>query len=699
MGVKARIRLWAPDDRTAGAAFGRAFDRLDQVEQALSDYRPSSELSAVNRAAGSEAVRIGPDLLAVLERAVDLGVASDGAFDVTAGPLIDLWRESRRTGLAAEPSRLALARAATGLGGLRLDADASSAQLTRPGMRLDLGGIGKGWAAREAVTTLTEAGTPRCLVSIGGDIAAGDPPPGRAGWRVEAGRDGEASPARLLIARQAVSTSGDSAQRITIDGVTRSHIVDPRTGLGSTTVAGVTVLADHGGDADALASAIYLAGEDAAIVSRLLERAPGAAVRIHRPDDRDPSAQTEVHDPNGTWSIATRAATQDGGDARAGAPVSVDPILGVPIVDLDRPEHAHRFAVVDREPGQYLGHPTTALLEDGRTIICVYPKGHGRGAIVMKRSRDGGRSWSERLPTPENWATSQETPTIHRIQDSGDARRLILFSGLHPIRIASSDDDGETWTSLAPVGDWGGIVAMSTVEPVGPRNGDAPPRLMALFHDDGRFFAPGGGRAGGTFTLYRTWSDDAGRTWSDPDAIWSGSSLHLCEPGVVRSPDGGTIAILLRENRRRSTSHVMFSRDEGRTWSEPRRLSLALTGDRHTARYGPGGRLFVSFRDMAMGSPTHGDWVAWVGTFEEMLSPEPAGYRVRIQDNFRGTDCGYPGVEILPDGTIVTTTYGGWVEGEEPFILTCRVRLEELDSALAAGHAVEGPAPGIPTAP
>ena len=85
--------------------------------------------------------------------------------------------------------------------------------------------------------------------------------------------------------------------------------------------------------------------------------------------------------------------------------------LEIPIVDLAA--ERHRQTVVDREEGQYLGHPSTLLLPDGRTMLAVYPKGHGRGGIVLKRSRDGGRSWSERLPTPDNWETSRETPTLY----------------------------------------------------------------------------------------------------------------------------------------------------------------------------------------------------------------------------------------------------------------------------------------------
>ena len=132
----------------------------------------------------------------------------------------------------------------------------------------------------------------------------------------------------------------------------------------------------------------------------------------------------------------------------------------IPVIDLAA--DTARQSVVDREPGQYLGHPTTVLLEDGRTIITVYPKGHGRGAIVMKRSTDGGRTWSARLPTPPNWETSLEVPTIHRVVDAKGKKRLIIFSGLYPIRLAVSEDDGATWSGLAPIGNFGGIVAMAS---------------------------------------------------------------------------------------------------------------------------------------------------------------------------------------------------------------------------------------------
>ena len=346
----------------------------------------------------------------------------------------------------------------------------------------------------------------------------------------------------------------------------------------------------------------------------------------------------------------------------------------IPLIDLAA--QTGRQVVVDREAGQYLGHPTTVLLEDGRTMIAVYPKGHGRGPIVMKRSADGGLTWSERLPVPENWATSLETPTIHRVIGPDGTKRLVLFSGLYPARMSVSADDGRTWTPLAPVGEWGGVVVMSSVVELRTGRG----RYLAMFHDDGRFFKAGGKAAQPpVFTLYKTFSKDGGLTWSFPEPGYASSEVHLCEPGVIRSPDGRQLAALLRENSRTRNSFVIFSDDEGKTWSAPRELPGSLTGDRHVGKYGPDGRLLISFRDTTPESPTRGDWVAWVGTHEDIVRGREGQYRVRLMDNTKDADCAYPGVEVLPDGTFVMTTYGHWTAGEQPYIVSVRLKLAELD--------------------
>ena len=150
----------------------------------------------------------------------------------------------------------------------------------------------------------------------------------------------------------------------------------------------------------------------------------------------------------------------------------------IPYLDLN--DDRYRQVLVDHEPGQYLGHPTTCLLDDGKTILTVYPKGHGKGGTVYKRSTDGGLTWSERLPTPESWATSREVPTLHRMTDAEGKKRIVMFSGLYPVRMAVTEDDGATWSELAPVGDWGGIVTMGCHFEVK----GSPGVYRVLFHDD-----------------------------------------------------------------------------------------------------------------------------------------------------------------------------------------------------------------------
>lgn len=356
---------------------------------------------------------------------------------------------------------------------------------------------------------------------------------------------------------------------------------------------------------------------------------------------------------------------------------------------LDLNDQPAMQVIVDCEPGQYLGHPTTVLLEDGKTLLCVYPKGHGRGGIVYKRSEDGGKTWSDRLPTPASWATSKEVPTLHRVIDAQGKKRLIMWSGLYSARLAVSEDDGQSWSELEPAGEWGGIVVMGFVEPLKTAKG----HYLAMFHDDGRFFKKDG-KVVPEFTLYKTLSTDGGLTWSFPEAVYQSSEVHLCEPGVIRSPDGKTMAVLLRENARRKNSHIIFSSDEGKTWTEPRELPLSLTGDRHTGKYGPDGRLFVSFRcnspkSQAATRPFQGDWVGWVGIWADLVNGKDGQYFVRLKDNTKGADTAYPGVEVLPDGTIVTTTYGHWAKGEQPYILCVRFKLSDLDELSAKGSATK----------
>ena len=159
--------------------------------------------------------------------------------------------------------------------------------------------------------------------------------------------------------------------------------------------------------------------------------------------------------------------------------------MTIPFIDLST--QTHRQILVDRELGQYLGRPSTCLLEAGLNLLCVYSKGHGQGPIVLKRSLDGGLTWSERLPTPASWITSLETPTLHRVVDAAGVKRLVLWSGLYPARLSVSEDDGNSWSEFKPAGVWGGMVVMSSLAPM--RN--VPGQYVAMSHDDGHWHAPG----------------------------------------------------------------------------------------------------------------------------------------------------------------------------------------------------------------
>ena len=190
-------------------------------------------------------------------------------------------------------------------------------------------------------------------------------------------------------------------------------------------------------------------------------------------------------------------------------------------------------------------------------------------------------------------------------------------------------------------------------------------------------------------TLYTSVSKDGGLTWAEPTEIYASAKMHLCEPGVFRSPDGKKLAMLLRENLRVENSQIIFSEDEGKTWTEPRPLPDSLTGDRHQGVTTKDGRMFISFRDITPAgrtSPTEGDWVAWVGTWKDLVAGGKGQYRVRLADNHKGADCAYPGVVLLPDDTIVTTTYGHWTPGQQPWIKSVRLKLAELDALVKAAN-------------
>ena len=287
MGTQFKIVLYAPDEVRAKGAAQAAFERIKRLDLIMSDYRPASELMQLCRQAGGEPVRVSNELFFVLSRAQEVAKKSDGAFDVTVGPIVRLWRRARRAHQLPDAEELAKARALVGYQNVRLDGKTRSVQLMKPGMQLDLGGIAKGYSADEALAVLKKHGITRALVAAGGDIAVSDRPPDAEGWKIGIAplEDPDQTPSRYLILHNAaVSTSGDAEQYVEIDGKRYSHIVDPKTGIGLVGRQSVTVVARKGIDSDSLTKVVCVLGRKRGLP--LLENMPDIAALVVQQTDR-----------------------------------------------------------------------------------------------------------------------------------------------------------------------------------------------------------------------------------------------------------------------------------------------------------------------------------------------------------------------------------------------------------------------------
>jgi thiamine biosynthesis lipoprotein len=279
MGVDVTLTLYAATDTAANDAAALAFARISALNRIFSDYDPESEAMRLCRdAQPGQAVPVSSELFTVLKASQELSVRSDGAFDVTIGPVVKLWRRARRQKELPDPQLLSEARQLVDFRQISLDAPKQTVRLSRSGLQLDFGGIAKGYAAQEALKTLQAGGISRALVAIAGDIAAGDPPPDQSGWKIGlAAFDQSAGHPKqwLRLANAAVSTSGDAFQFVEIAGTRYSHIVDPKTGLGLTRRSSVTVIAPNGLTADGVDTAATLLGPERGL--KLIAETPGAA--------------------------------------------------------------------------------------------------------------------------------------------------------------------------------------------------------------------------------------------------------------------------------------------------------------------------------------------------------------------------------------------------------------------------------------
>jgi len=281
MGVPWTITVCTTNETTGKGAIAAGFAEVERLERVFSDYAPDSELSRLSAAAPmAAATPVSRDLWRVLEQAVALRDRTDGGFDPTVGRLTTLWRQARRAERLPVPEKVRAALATVGADALVLDPVLRGVRLPKPGTRLDLGGIGMGYAADRALEAITAAGVAAAMVDASGDVTVSAAPPGTAGWRIAVaplgpnGADLSQPGAPLLLAHAATTTSGDAYQAVEIDGRRYSHIVDPRTGLGVTGPTMVSVVAPDATTADALATAASVLGP-----------VEGAAVIANWPDD------------------------------------------------------------------------------------------------------------------------------------------------------------------------------------------------------------------------------------------------------------------------------------------------------------------------------------------------------------------------------------------------------------------------------
>ena len=262
MGVDARLVLYAPSQAVAEKAGLAAFNRIAALDTCMSDYRKDSELNLLCAKAGGPPVHVSADLFRVLRRAQEISARTKGAFDVTVAPLVALWRKARKTGILPDPDDIAKARKLVGWQKMRLDPVARTVELTVPGMRLDLGGIAKGYADDEAQRVLKRNGIKSALIEMGGDIVVTNAPPGTDGWTIRVPNAGDDhGPVDLKFVNQAISTSGDTEQFVVIGGVQYSHVVDPRTGQALTNRVQATIVARDGLTSDPLSTVLTLLDE------------------------------------------------------------------------------------------------------------------------------------------------------------------------------------------------------------------------------------------------------------------------------------------------------------------------------------------------------------------------------------------------------------------------------------------------------
>lgn len=263
MGTWWRIVLYAPNQKVAETAAKAAFRKIKELDEKFSDYYAETELMQLCYKSGKGEVKVSEDLYDIIEKSIAISRKTEGAFDITAGQCVQLWRWSGRHNQLPSDEKLKNALKLVGYEKIKLNRKNRSVTLLMEGMRLDLGGIAKGYCADIALKILKEHGITKALVAASGDIAIGDPPPDKQGWIIDVGTGKDKTNTlglKLCLKNAGISTSGDVEQYIEINGIRYSHILNPKTGLGLTNRIQVTVLSYNASISDPLATAACVLG-------------------------------------------------------------------------------------------------------------------------------------------------------------------------------------------------------------------------------------------------------------------------------------------------------------------------------------------------------------------------------------------------------------------------------------------------------
>ena len=267
LGVQVRIVLYAEKEDLGNKAATAAFERIKTLEEVFSDYRPRSEIRQLALLAVDSTISVSEPLFTVLQHARALSIETAGAFDITVGPYVALWRTARKTGQLPHSDSLTLASRRVGYDLVQLDVQTGSVRLPDAGIQLDVGGLAKGYILDEALAILNQNGFSSALIEAGGDIVVSAAPPGEEGWRVDIPGISKTDPVAIAarnLSFAAIATSGDTEQFVEIDGTRYSHVVDPRTGQALTNRRSATVIAPSGLLADGYATALTVMSEEEA---------------------------------------------------------------------------------------------------------------------------------------------------------------------------------------------------------------------------------------------------------------------------------------------------------------------------------------------------------------------------------------------------------------------------------------------------